>query len=95
MLAETPVRTANRVITAVLGLAAAAAWVFTVLQARARYAVPIAYLACAITLTAVACYGWLLVWLADRRDRETRCRHCGYILRGLREPRCPECGEPV
>ncbi len=88
-------RTANRVITAALGLAAAAAWVFTVLQARARYTVPAAYLACAITLTAVACYGWFLVWLGDRRDRETRCRRCGYILRGLREPRCPECGEPV
>jgi hypothetical protein len=28
-------------------------------------------------------------------DSETRCRKCGYILRGLREPRCPECGEPV
>lgn len=24
---------------------------------------------------------------------ETRCRRCDYILRGLREPRCPECGE--
>jgi hypothetical protein len=21
------------------------------------------------------------------------CRNCGYCLRGLREPRCPECGE--
>ncbi len=24
---------------------------------------------------------------------ETYCRQCGYILRGLTEPRCPECGE--
>ena len=24
---------------------------------------------------------------------ETRCRRCGYILRSLTEPRCPECGE--
>jgi RNA polymerase subunit RPABC4/transcription elongation factor Spt4 len=25
-------------------------------------------------------------------DSETRCRKCNYILRGLTEPRCPECG---
>lgn len=30
-----------------------------------------------------------------RCDRETRCRRCGYILRGLVEPRCPECGERI
>ena len=26
---------------------------------------------------------------------ETRCRKCGYILRGITEPRCPECGERI
>ena len=26
---------------------------------------------------------------------ETRCRNCGYILRGITEPRCPECGERI
>jgi hypothetical protein len=25
----------------------------------------------------------------------TRCRKCGYILRGISEPRCPECGERI
>jgi ABC-type Co2+ transport system permease subunit len=30
-----------------------------------------------------------------RPDRETRCRKCGYILRGITEPRCPECGERI
>lgn len=29
------------------------------------------------------------------RIGETRCRSCGYILRGLRELRCSECGEPI
>lgn len=28
-------------------------------------------------------------------ERETRCRQCGYILRGITEPRCPECGERI
>jgi hypothetical protein len=26
--------------------------------------------------------------------RAGRCRKCGYLLYGLTEPRCPECGEP-
>ena len=31
----------------------------------------------------------------ERTRRATvRCRNCGYLLRGLPEPRCPECGEP-
>jgi hypothetical protein len=28
-------------------------------------------------------------------DNETRCRKCNYILRGITEPRCPECGERI
>lgn len=27
--------------------------------------------------------------------RETCCRQCGYVLRGISEPRCPECGERI
>ncbi len=30
-----------------------------------------------------------------RLDPETRCRRCRYILRGISEPRCPECGERI
>ena len=26
---------------------------------------------------------------------ESYCRRCGYILRGLSKPRCPECGETI
>jgi hypothetical protein len=40
----------------------------------------------------------LIVWLLRKKradDRETRCRKCGYILRGITEPRCPECGEKI
>ena len=29
---------------------------------------------------------------ASPRDGFTRCGVCGHILRGLTEPRCPECG---
>ena len=45
----------------------------------------------------IAFYAW-----ATRRwgppfviDNETRRRKCGYILRGITEPRCPECGERI
>ena len=31
----------------------------------------------------------------QREVSETRCRKCEYILRGLREPICPECGERI
>ena len=33
--------------------------------------------------------------LSLRVDPETRCRKCHYILRGITEPRCPECGEAI
>jgi hypothetical protein len=44
------------------------------------------------TLIAFAC----LVSVARRGARAIRgrCAHCGYILHGLTEPRCPECGTP-
>jgi hypothetical protein len=40
----------------------------------------------------------LYVWSRLRPgtcDHETRCRKCQYILRGITEPRCPECGERI
>ena len=30
----------------------------------------------------------------EKQDGYTRCGKCGYILTGLPEPRCPECGTP-
>jgi hypothetical protein len=36
-----------------------------------------------------------VVWdTARRRGRSPRCSKCGYMLVGLTERRCPECGEP-
>ncbi|GMU24131.1 MAG: hypothetical protein AMXMBFR13_42080 [Phycisphaerae bacterium] len=49
-----------------------------------------------VLLLAFGVYG-LTTRLCFRRtlDQETRCRQCGYILRGISEPRCPECGERI
>jgi hypothetical protein len=33
-------------------------------------------------------------WRRRRRRRRGKCIACGYSLRGLPEPRCPECGRP-
>ena len=43
----------------------------------------------------VASFGIATCYLKSPRDRETRCRKCGYILRGIPEPRCSECGERI
>jgi len=34
-------------------------------------------------------------WIQRRRQRRNQCRQCGYSLKGLPEPRCPECGTVV
>jgi len=42
----------------------------------------------------------LVLWWSERRrlskpsDIGPTCERCGYLLIGLMEPRCPECGEP-
>jgi len=48
-------------------------------------------------LVSVAIYGVLTSFCPPKGDfeRETRCRKCGYILRGITEPRCSECGERI
>ena len=49
-------------------------------------------------LLAMTVYG-LLTYLTARgaglSDGEIHCRKCNYILRGITEPRCPECGERI
>lgn len=44
----------------------------------------------------IAIYG-ILTWRQYKSAGlgETRCRRCSYILRGISEPRCPECGEKI
>lgn len=52
----------------------------------------------AYTLPTVALCLCVFSCFADRahsQDHEPQCRKCAYILRGLRTPRCPECGEEI
>ena len=86
------------VATLFLGMLALASWCMTSFlavygnwQSHTEAQVP-----AAVSFSVAACLGWvLLVVLEKRRDSETRCRQCGHILRGLSEPRCPECGEKI
>jgi uncharacterized paraquat-inducible protein A len=50
-----------------------------------------------IVLVAFVAWGVSFRLLSRGRlaDGETRCRKCHYILRGITEPRCPECGERI
>jgi hypothetical protein len=46
-------------------------------------------------LMALAGFGMATLVGNPSSHRETRCRKCNYILRGITEPRCPECGEAI
>lgn len=52
---------------------------------------------CGFPLVAIIGLMYLAYRMVRKRslDLETRCRKCGYILRGITEPRCPECGERI
>ena len=49
----------------------------------------------AVPLSAVpvVTYALLTRWFGPKP--KTRCRKCGYILKGITEPRCSECGERI
>lgn len=47
------------------------------------------------TIVSVAFALWYYEYYAVSDEVSTRCRRCGYLLRGLREPRCSECGERI
>lgn len=56
-----------------------------------------------VILLLLATPAWLaalvvFVWVRPRAVRDDgylHCLKCGYILKGLSEPRCPECGERI
>ncbi len=89
-------RTANILITAFVGILAVLSWAFCGYQAWALWAIPVSYLVVSIMVTVCACVGWVMINIQEmRRDGQTRCRKCSHILRGLSEPRCPECGTSI
>ncbi len=63
---------------------------------RFGVAVVVAYILPTLLL-AFATYGVMTRLFAAKpaSETETRCRYCHYILRGITEPRCPECGERI
>ena len=87
---------ANLILTPVLGVLAVAAWGHLFYQARATWNVPSGFIFVPFGLTLLVSVGWIVTTLSvDRGGHETRCRKCRYILRGLTEPRCPECGTMI
>jgi len=47
------------------------------------------------SIASVLFFSWISKKYGHPSDNETRCRQCGYILCGITEPRCPECGERI
>jgi len=46
-------------------------------------------------IVGVLAFAVITYYLKSPTSRETLCRKCGHILRGITEPRCPECGERI
>jgi hypothetical protein len=62
---------------------------------RAAYAVAYAVFYTIPTTAFCLTIFTLLERQAPEKAGESYCRRCGYILRGLSAPRCPECGEAI
>lgn len=91
----------NAIATCTCAAAAALAWAVLFVRIGTSMINPSMtpyyyYMVAAIVFSGVTCVGWVLTcWTYHRGDDETRCRKCRHILRGLTEPRCPECGESI
>lgn len=46
-------------------------------------------------IVAIAAYAWLTSRYGRPTADQPLCRGCGYMLRGLDKPQCPECGECI
>lgn len=93
-------RDARRRGLGVLNRAAGIQWVpkvqIAVGEPEVRYAYalvwPHAFLWLTLPTALLALNSVYRAWVRRRRRRLGRCAVCGYSLRGLVEPRCPECG---
>ena len=91
-------RKLNITITLILGSIGILGWLHVTFRTYVLglFNPPLIYIVVPCVFSLLAAVGWVLIAIGEGRgDGETRCRKCGYILRGLSEPRCPECGEPV
>ena len=50
---------------------------------------------CVTALPGILVASAIVARMPRQPDDECRCRKCKYILRGMTEPRCPECGEQI
>jgi hypothetical protein len=89
-------RRVNSGVTIGLAVLAALTWAFNLYRAWVLWTIPPFHTVFTILITACAVLGWILLTFIDARGEfECRCRRCGHILRGLSQPRCPECGEGI
>ena len=77
---------------AIYRLAEANGWVWTGAYSAGS---PGAIMAVSAALFALLSFRILTGRYARSLEHATCCRRCGCILRGISEPRCPECGERI
>ena len=79
-------------VSGVLVLFALAVWMQPM-----TLALEVAMLGGCLVITSLTTVGALYVIGARsfRQDGHTYCGHCGYILKGITEPRCSECGQEI
>ncbi len=90
---------ANVIATGICASVASAAWIYNGYKwwfGGWSFSWLIPPMVTAYVFTLLSIVGWVLLNMSMwRGDGETRCRKCKYILRGLSEPRCSECGERI
>lgn len=52
-------------------------------------------LLCVLAFALFFVEGWVVRWIVPYPAREATCAQCGYSLKNLKSPICPECGADV
>ena len=97
-MAPAPVRAARRLHVLAIASAYLSVTVLNVatfLMVLRRTDLNLAIMAVCAVVVSVSAALFLYRSSVPSPDRETRCRKCGYILKGITEPRCSECGERI
>jgi hypothetical protein len=68
---------------------------FPIRPQTSQHTIAVVFLLIAPIVVGAAAYALVTHWTRSPAWRETRCRKCNHILRGITEPRCPECGERI
>jgi hypothetical protein len=70
-------------------------WLLTLFPPRLGTGVAAALLVAPVIFFALGIYDRAVPHFGRPVGDDLHCLKCGYVLKGLREPRCPECGQAI